>query len=119
MAVHMQYNKSYQTRGDKTMKVTTKIQAERIAKAGSFKMDGYTFRPHAGSEHAGKVVKPNGQFYRVNVKASTCNCKFYQENFRFQACKHIAFAKAEIEWTARVNEEAAAREEYEAFGKYV
>ncbi len=101
------------------MKATTKTQAERIAKAGSFKMAGYTFQPYAGCEHAGKVVKPSGEFYRVNTKASTCNCKFYQENYRFQTCKHIVFAKAEIEWTARVNEEAAAREEFETFGRYL
>ncbi len=101
------------------MKAATKIQAERIAKAGSFKMAGYTFRPYAGSEHAGHVVKPSGEVYRVNVKASTCNCAFYRENWQFQACKHLEFAKAEIEWTARVNEEAQAREEYQTFGKYL
>ena len=101
------------------MKATTKTQAVRIAKTGSFKMAGYTFQPYAGCEHAGKVVKPSGEFYRVNTKANICNCKFYQENWQHGCCKHLEFAKAEIEWTARVNEEAEAREEFATFGQYL
>ena len=42
-----------------------------------------------------------------------------QENWQHGCCKHLEFAKAEIEWTARVNEESAAHEEFETFGRYL
>ena len=62
------------------MKVATKIEAERIAKAAAAKMAGYTFRPVPGTEFLPAearnrfyVVKPDGTRYTVNAHSGTCD----------------------------------------------
>ncbi len=102
------------------MKATTKIQAERVAAAGAAKMSGqgYTFRLYAGHDGAGHVINPQGDRYRVNTQAGVCNCPFYRENWQFGTCKHLVWLKAEFDWQARADAEAADCAEWEEYGKH-
>jgi predicted nucleic acid-binding Zn finger protein len=86
------------------MVCTTKIQAERVAKAGAAKMDaqGYCI------ENSGFRALYNRQFriFKGNEKTSAytvsieegktfCTCAFFRGNREFGTCKHIEKCREE------------------------
>lgn len=107
------------------MKVTTKIEAERIAQAGSRKMAGYVLKPERGTEFLPLelrsrfyVVKPDGDRYTVNINSGTCNCPFFIENREHGVCKHTLWAKAEAAGEVRWEREALDQAEWNEYGRH-
>ncbi len=95
------------------MKATTKIQAERVAKAGAAKMNALT---HTMKDCSIKRLRgiqftiinnDNAARYTVSIDPAKtfCGCPFFRENREFGACKHIEYARQEQAWEeARVAE---------------
>jgi hypothetical protein len=96
------------------MKCTSKVQAERIAKAGAAKMDREGYR----IENSGLGTLYNKQFRVHRADAATaayavciesgktfCQCAFYRENKEFGTCKHIERCREEAEMQAWCDEQ--------------
>jgi len=104
---------------------TITIKTERIAQAGAKKMSaqGYTFAPEGDGVNF-IVTNPEGVGYLVNPDTDEllayCGCPFAKENGH---CKHIEWLRDELAHeaadVARWEAEAAAREEFATFGKYL
>ena len=104
---------------------TITLQTQRIAQAGAKKMSaqGYTWAADTNGVTF-TVTNPKGIGYTVNPDADEilayCDCPFAKEN---GLCKHQVWLRDELAReaadVARWEAEAAAREEYATFGKYL
>lgn len=98
------------------MKVTTKIQAERIARTGAAKMtaQGYSYKQSAANPSVFRVVRPDGGFYFVQVEGPGtklhCMCPFFAESSPFDTCKHLVWLSDELAYEAALE---ARCEEYD------
>ncbi len=109
------------------MKAATLTQATKIAQAGARKMtaDKYTLKPSSFKSLIGKQFRvvnlETGARYTTSIdpKKTFCSCPFFQENKEFGTCKHIERCREEAADLARWKAEAAARDEYATFGKYL
>jgi hypothetical protein len=112
----MQYNRGNKDGGAEKMKCTSKVQAERIAKAGAAKMDREGYR----IANSGVKALYNQQFriiksgekaaaYIVGIAEGKtfCQCPFYRENAEFGTCKHIERCREEAEFQAWCDEQEA------------
>ena len=91
------------------MKATTKMQAERMAKAGAAQMAGYTFAPYQGHTYTVTKAGQEEMPYYTSVEANACTCEFFRQNAEFGTCKHLEWLKGELEaeaWWAATAEEA-------------
>ena len=90
------------------MKCSSKVQAERIAKAGAAKMAGQGYRIQRSRFTPGSfcVIKADGTNHLVDTVRTFCSCPFFAENREFGTCKHLEYAREEADWEASV----AARE---------
>jgi hypothetical protein len=90
---------------------TTKIQAERVAKAGAAKMDalGYDYKRSAHVGYILYVTNPEGARYRVslNPQGANCSCKFFDENRAHGVCKHIEWGREKLAFETWVDEQEA------------
>ena len=92
------------------MKATTKIQAERIAKAGAAKITAETheIKPSPFKRLIGEqftyINRASGARYTTSITPSRtfCACPFFRENREFGICKHIHHAREEAEYAASV-----------------
>lgn len=106
---------------------TNQTQATKVAGYGAAKMDAqnYTYELVTGSLYL--VTKLGQKPYMVEldtemielVNGEFCTCEFAKANQSYGTCKHKVWVEQAIADGAPYEDEAQARNDYEAFGKYL
>ena len=94
-------------------------EANIAAKAARlFTTEGYTMKPMSHSTRLFLVQKPGADQppHIVDVKAGDCTCGGHAKH---GLCSHRLAVEEEVASVARWEAEAAARADWEAFGKYL
>ena len=97
------------------MKCSSKVQATKIAEAGTRKMTAEKYSVKASGFRSLRGVswtivnRESGARYAVSIDPANtfCSCPFFAENREFGICKHTEKAREEADWEASV----VAREE--------